>query len=172
MKILGFDVSSTVTAYCCMTIENKEIIKIEHGFFKPLKKGTIFERLSSFQKEIEKIINKFSPDNIVIEDIVKFMQHRSQANTIIMLALFNRQVGLTCFNMGISPILYNVMQIRHCIKLNKKMPKKEEVPDVLEKRLNIKFPYVLKNNKIKQESYDVADAFAVTLTHLIKSKII
>lgn len=173
MKILGFDVSSTVTAYCCMTVEDKKIINIEHGFFKPNKKGTIFERLSSFQKEIEKIVKKFNPDQIAIEDIIQFMKQKSQANTIITLALFNRQVGLTCFNFGYQPYLYNVMQIRHCIKLNKDIPKKEDVPSVLEKRLNITFPFILnKKSKIKPESYDVSDAFAVTLTHIIKEKLI
>lgn len=172
MKILGFDVSSSVTAYCCMTIDNKQIIKIEHGFIKPSKKNSIFERLSLFSKQIQKVIDDFKPDQVVIEDIIKFMKSNSQANTIITLALFNRQVGLTVFNNNINPTLYNVMQIRHCIKLTKDMPKKEEVPSVLEQRLNIKFPYVMRKGKIAQESYDIADAYAVTLTHLIKTKLI
>lgn len=172
MKILGFDVSSTVTAYCCIDIQDKNIVSIEHGYFKPSKKGSIFNRLSLFEKEIEKIVNKFNPDQIVIEDIIKFMKSNSQANTIITLALFNRQVGLTCFNLNKEPTLYTVLQIRHCIKLGKDLPKKEDVPQVIEKRLNIKFPFIYsKTNKIKQESYDVSDAFAVTLAYAIKNKL-
>lgn len=172
MKILGFDVSSTVTAYCVMEVDNKKITSITHGFFKPKKTGTIFERLNDLILNITKIVQEHNPDYVAIEDIAKFMAGKSTANTIIMLALFNRQVGLTCFNLGKKPELYNVLQIRHCIKLTKACPKKEEVPSILEQRLNIKFPYVMKNNKIKQESYDIADAYAVALTFIIKNKLI
>lgn len=173
MKILGFDVSSTTTAFCLLEINNKQITNIEYGFFKPPKTGTIFERLSSLENKVMEILNKHNPDCVCIEDIAKFMQGKSTANTIIMLALFNRIVGLTCHKKNLSPTLYNVLSIRHAIKLNKVPPKKEEIPQLLEQRLNIKFPYLYdKKQKIKKESYDLSDAYAVALTHAIKTKII
>jgi len=173
MKILGFDISSSTTAYCVFTIENKSIIKIDHGFFKPPKKGSIFERLLWVENKINDIIQKYNPDEIAIEDIAKFMKNKSTANTIIMLALFNRIIGLTCHKLNKSPTLYNVLTIRHQIKLSKIPPKKEEIPLLLEKRLNIKFPYLYnKKLEIKKESYDISDAFAVCLTHCLKKKLI
>jgi crossover junction endodeoxyribonuclease RuvC len=171
--ILGFDISSTTTAYCVFQIDNKNIIKIEHGFFKPKKDGSIFERLLKLEENINNILDKYKPDEIAIEDIAQFMQGKSTANTIITLALFNRIVGLTCHKKNLSPTLYNVLRIRHAIKTNKKPPKKEEIPEVLENKLNIKFPYLYdKKGNIKKESYDISDAFAVCLTHAIKSKLI
>jgi len=173
MKILGFDISSSTTAYCLFEVKDKKIIDIQYGFFKPSKKGSIFDRLLNLEDKINNILNTYSPDFIAIEDIAKFMKNKSTANTIITLALFNRTVGLTCLKKNLNPTLYNVLQIRHAIKLNKVPPKKEEIPNLLETRLNIKFPYQYdKKNNIKKESYDISDAYAVALTFLIKNKLL
>lgn len=171
--ILGFDVSSTTTAYTVYTVENKSILKIEYGHFKPQKKGTIFEKLNALEKQVLSILQKHNPTKVVIEDIAKFMPGKSTANTIITLALYNRTVGLTCFKENLEPVLYNVLQIRHAIKTTKNLPKKEDIPKELETRLNIKFPFLYdKKGKIKKESYDISDAYAVGLAYLLKNKLI
>jgi hypothetical protein len=56
------------------------------------------------------------------------------------------------------------MSIRHGLKLNKIFPKKEEMPELVEHHLGIKFPYE-KNKKgnFKVENFDRADAIAVAL---------
>jgi len=99
-----------------------------------------------------------------------FMKGASGAKTIIPLAVFNRMVGLACFDyLKQPPFLYNVMTIRHGIKISKKPPQKEEIPALAEKILGITFPYKYKINKktkieeIATESYDMGDAFAVAI---------
>lgn len=178
-KILGFDVSSTTTAYCLLTVDSGKILSIDYGYIKPIKSKNIFERLSSFEKEINSIITKLNPTEIAIEDIIQFMGRNSSANTIITLSLFNRTVGLAAYKNNFNPFLYAVSTIRSKIKINT-TPKKEEIPQLLETRFNITFPYLyskqakLKNGKlkpikIKQESYDLGDAFAVAFCHAIKT---
>lgn len=178
-KILGFDVSSTTTAYCLLTVDNGIIVSIDHGYIKPSKSKNIFERLSLFSKQIEDVIDKLNPTEIAIEDIIQFMGRNSSANTIITLSLFNRTVGLAAYKKGFNPTMYAVSTIRSKIKINT-TPKKEDIPSLLEKRFNINFPYLyskqtkqkngkIKPAKIKQESYDLGDAFAVSFCHAIKT---
>ena len=98
-RILGFDVSSTTIGYCILdwdTTRDNYTIK-ECNFLQPPKKGDLFERLLITKKKINDIIETWKPDLIAIEDIVKFMQGKSGAQTIITLATFNRMVGLLAY---------------------------------------------------------------------------
>lgn len=170
-KVMGFDVSSSVIGYSLLEIENNKISFKLCDYYKPIKSGNIFERLYKTKTDISKIISKNKPDYIVIEDIVQFMKNQSGAKTIISLALFNRIVGLAAFEfLGKSPELISVMSIRHGIKLSKPLPKKEEIPELVAKHLNIKFPYVYKKDglSIRNESYDMADSIAVALFYSMK----
>ena len=90
---------------------------------------------------------------------------KSTATTVVTLASFNRMIGLLSYDyLKSHPGLFNVMSIRHGLKLNKNLPKKEEMPDLVSKHLGITFPYIKdKKGKIKPESFDMADGIAVAL---------
>jgi hypothetical protein len=179
-KILGFDISSTCIGYCHLEIDedNSKIKFISCDYIKPIKKGNIIERLSHTRDKIILILEKVQPDIIAIEDIIQFMSGASTAKTIITLTSFNRMIGLLCHDyLSKSPEMYSVMSIRHGLKLNKILPKKEDMPELVSKHLGIKFPYEKnKNGKIKPESYDMADGVSVALysamllTNKIKKK--
>ena len=170
-KILGIDVSSTTCGWCVLEIDDvtNDIVYLDSGFHKPLKTGSIIERIVHTRDTIENLIEKHQPDYIGIEDIIQFMKGASTAKTIIMLTTFNRMIGLCSFDFlkksgkEKNLALFNVLSIRHAIK-DKIFPKKEEIPELVAKHLNIKFPYLInKNKKIRVESYDVADGMAVAL---------
>jgi hypothetical protein len=107
------------------------------------------------------------------------MQGKSTAKTIITLTTFNRMVCLAAYDyLQKSPELFSVMTIRHGLKLNKTLPKKEEMPELVAQHLGITFPYQLnKKGKVKEENFDMADGMAValyyafTLTGKIKRKV-
>jgi hypothetical protein len=166
-KIIGFDISSTTTGWCVLDVdaELKNIKYIDSGYFKPIKDGTIFDRLSHSKEQIIKILDEHKPDEVVIEDLIQFMKGHSTAKTIITLSLFNRNVGMVAYDyLEKNPQLFSVMTIRHGIKTNKILPSKEEIPELVAQHLGIKFPYYYgKGGKIKTESYDVADAISVAL---------
>lgn len=171
-RILGFDVSSTTIGYCILdwnTTRNNYTF-IECNFFQPPKKGDLFERLLRTKKEISAIIEKWQPDFIAIEDIVKFMQGKSGAQTIITLATFNRMIGLIAYEyLGKPPELLSVMAIRHGLKFSKELPKKEEMPAIVARHLKIEFPFKYnKKGGIDIKSYDMADSVAVSLFAAIK----
>lgn len=174
MRILGLDASSKTIGYSIIEYNEStgSIDLIECDYIKPPKKGNLFERLNKTQNMIKEILVKYDPDKVAIEDIAKFMAGASTAKTIITLAVFNRAVGLACYEYcGEPPELFNVMKIRHGIKLNKKFPKKDEIPDIVAKHLNITFPYVYKTGKkkeeIMEESYDMADSLAVAYYYVV-----
>lgn len=165
MKILGFDISSTCIGYSVLEIQDKNIKFISCNYLKPIKKGTMIERIVDTRNKIKKIIEESKPDAIAIEDIIQFMSGASTAKTIITLTTFNRMICLLAHDyLNKSPELYNVMSIRHGLKLDKQLPKKEDMPELVAKHLGITFPYVVgKKSNIKSESYDMADGVSVAL---------
>lgn len=175
---MGLDCSSTTIGISLLEIDNNEIHFKKCFYIKPIKTGTIVERLIDTRNKIRKIIEDSKPDYIGIEDIISFMKNKSTAQTIITLTAFNRMICLLAYDyLNKSPELFSVMSIRHGLKLNKVFPKKEDMPELVAKHLNIKFPYeISKKGKIKEENYDMADGTAVglyyafLLTNKVKAK--
>lgn len=171
MRLLAFDISTNTVGWTVLDVVHNDRIKfIKCGFLKPSKKGSIFERLKLLQIEINYLLNNYKPHKVAIEDIAQYMPGVSSANTIIQLSIFNRVVGLTVFEfLNESPELFNVMAIRHGIKLGNKLPKKEDIPTVVEKRLKIKLPTLYKKTgQLKDEFFDQADSVAVALYYAYK----
>lgn len=168
-KVLGFDVSSTTIGYCVLEVENSKITFIKADYLKPIKTGTIIDRISDTRDKIKKIIEKENPDYIGIEDIIQFIKGRSTANTVIVLASFNRMIGLLSQDYlkqknKTAPKLFSVMSIRHGLKNGKILPQKEDMPELVAKHLGITFPWEHgKKGAIKVENYDKADGIAVAL---------
>lgn len=164
-RILGFDVSSTTIGWCVLDIDDNDKINfVTCNYFKPVKKGSILERIIKTREKINSIINAAKPDHIGIEDLIKFMP-KSTATTVVVLTTFNRMVCTTAYDYNKNyPELFNVMTIRHGLKTGKELPKKEDMPELVAKHLGITFPYEYnKKGAVKEESRDMADAVAVAL---------
>ncbi len=166
-RILALDCSTTTVGIAVIDEDGPKTSLVHNTFYKPPKKGNIFERLASVRKFIISILEKYQPDEVVLEDIILFMPRKSSAKTITSLAIINRTIGLAVYDtLGKPPTLLSVMKIRHALKLTKELPSKEEIPELVAKILNIDFPYILnKKGNIAVENYDMADAVAVALAH-------
>lgn len=174
MKILGLDASTTTIGVSLLEEKNGKIEFKHVEYYKPPKDGDIFERLAAVRKFINQKIDQFTPDEIILEDIILFMKGKSSATTISSLAVLNRTVGLAVYDkIGRSPILLNVMKIRHAIKLGSTIPAKEDIPELVAKILEFEFPYVYnKNKKLRPENGDMADSIAVALAYIkIRQKV-
>jgi Holliday junction resolvasome RuvABC endonuclease subunit len=165
--ILSFDVSSTTIGWAVLLADEvlQTITYVNCGYIKPIKTGHIIERLADTRNIIQQLIKNHQPDCIAIEQIIQYMPGKSSAASIIMLAVFNRMIGLSSFDyLGKPPEMCNVMSIRHALKLNGILPSKQDMPQLIEQHLNIKFPYEYKRNgKIADSSYDKCDAVSVGL---------
>lgn len=163
--VLGFDISSQTIGWCALRIDDGYTISIiKYGYIKPPKKGHILERIVKTRDEVNKVINEIKPNYIGVEDLIKFMV-KSTATTVVVLTSFNRMVCVTAYDyLQKYPELFNVMTIRHGLKLNKILPSKQDMPDLVAKHLGFTFPYEKnKKGKIKDENYDAADGIAVAL---------
>jgi Holliday junction resolvasome RuvABC endonuclease subunit len=162
---MSFDVSSSVVGYAVFDLKGKDIKLIYSGTFKPFKKGHVFENLRHLREDINSLLEEYQPTKIAIEDIAQFMPKVSSANTIITLALYNRTVGLAAYEfLAEAPELCSVMAIRHGLKQSSVLPKKEEIPELVEKLLGVTLPVKYKKTgAIRTELYDEADAIAVGL---------
>lgn len=171
--------SSSTIGYCVLEVDEtaKTFKYVSMNYLKPSKKGSIMERIVDTRNKINDIVNKVKPDYIGVEDLIKFMP-KSTATTVVVLTTFNRMICLLSHDyLQKLPELFNVMSIRHGLKLNKDLPKKEDMPELVAKHLGITFPYVYdKNGQVKEESRDMADGVAVALyyafilTGRVKSK--
>lgn len=178
-RIMGLDVSSSTIGISVIDTAGDaiEIVKLDH--YKPQKKGSIFSRIDTTQKKIQELLDQYKPDLIGIEDIAGgFSFGGSTSTTLIILATFNRACGIVCYKYlgNKDPMLCNVMSIRHALKTTKKAPKKEEMPELIAKRLGWeRFPYKMRKNRkgeivMMNESLDECDSLAVALYVGIKSK--
>ena len=167
MRVLGMDISSTCIGWGLLEINGNQISHINSGTIKPPKTGNIIERIVETRDKVSDIITKCNPDEIAIEDIVQFMKGKSTAKTIIILTTFNRMICLLARDRLVKlPNLYSVMSIRHGLKINKTLPKKEDMPELVSKHLRFKFDYKLdRKGGRKVENYDRADGIAVALYH-------
>lgn len=170
-KILGLDCSSTTVGWALLGIENGSIVIVEHGNIKPLNKEkfSIVERLDDISKRIDLLCKRLDPTFIIIEDIVQYMQNKTSANTIILLALFNRVIALQIYRTTHKlPLFLLPISIRSKIKRFLKMTNKidkEDIPDILQKYFGKTFFKIVgykKRGKNKGqpviEVYDEADA--------------
>lgn len=173
--ILGLDVSTSTIGVGILSYDGYNTKLIHQEYFKPPKaKGNnIFQRLAAIKKYITKIYTTYNPDFVAIEEYIMFMRGASGAKTVIPLAVFNRTIGLTIFELsGKEPEMCNVNSIRAKLKIGKIRPKKEDMPELIEQHLNIKFPSYYKINRktkkqeIMEESLDVADGISVALYYV------
>lgn len=173
MRILGFDASSTTIGWSVLDIENNNVKLVKVDYLKPPKKGSIFSRLSTVKKSIIELLKIYKPDEVIIENIVEFMKNKSSAKTIILLALFNRTVGLTVYEyLNKEPQLLYVSSVRSVLKPKERKERlqKEEIPYILEEEFEIVFNKKFKRNgKVADETYDMADSIAVALAWAIKN---
>lgn len=166
--VMGFDISTTTIGMCLLFYDNIKIDLKYVDFYKPSKNGNLFERLAEVRQFILSKLDKFKPDCVAIEDIVLHMPGGSSAQTIIMLAIINRLIGLVSFDkLNKPPYIYNVMRIRHALKENKDLPSKQDMPELVAKILGIDFPYIKnKKNEPIKENEDMADAVACAICHI------
>lgn len=71
MKLLGIDISSNRSGWAVLDYSGDDNLSLlEHGLIQPTGDMEVTQRLFFFGNEILKIINKFHPDEIVIEEII------------------------------------------------------------------------------------------------------
>ena len=70
MIILGIDPGTQTTGYGLIRKDSRNIVHIDNGVISPKSKLTLAERLLHIHTGLEKIIEKFKPDAVAIEEVL------------------------------------------------------------------------------------------------------
>lgn len=174
--VLGLDCSTATIGWGLVTLEEQPKL-LKYGHIKPMesKHGSLIERLDDTFDRITALCEELSPIIVSVEEIKKFMKGMSSAQTITILAGFNRVVSLAAFKCTRDVRFYSESEVRKIIK-NKYMRKsdkisKDNMPDIIRRYLDGSFQGPL-NTKgdIAVETNDEADGIATAWSASIDSK--
>lgn len=167
MRILGIDPSTTTVGLAIITDKPLKLISCE--YYYPDKSNDDIYMYRSTRDYIVNFARKHKVKRVAIENYIKYMSGASSANTVIPLAILNTiiKIGIQ-ESLDIIPQVINVIKIRNKLRVGDRIPKKEEIPDIVANILNIQFPFIYNTKgNVKSESYDMADAIAVALVSIL-----
>lgn len=172
-KTLSLDISSTTIGWALIGNSDDKITIIEHGHLKPVKSDlSLANRALRSQVLIKNLIKKYNPDKIAIEDYVtKFSRGKSTARTIVVLSVFNEAMSMACIEeKKVDPDKIAVISIRSLLSksFDQKISSKEECFDFIKTIPSFSVKYN-KNQQVKKETFDEADAVAVGISSIIRS---
>lgn len=125
MSILSLDVSASSTGWCILLDKN-----IYYGVIKTKATLSREKRLLTFKEELCKVLKKYKPTHVIIEDIFVGLN----AMTIKILAEFAGVTKLTLFEeTGIEPLVISTNTVKAYYKAKKKVNVFDFLTDVLEK---------------------------------------
>ncbi len=175
---LGLDASSSTIGVSVIQENDDGTLLFKHvEHYKPIKKDThILDTLKWVKEYIISKLKEFSPDEVIIEEYIKFMKGHSSSDSTISLAVLNRTVCMAVYEFtGKKPYICNVNTIRALIKPKDyhlpRVPKEEILPLVC-KILSIEWDWLIgKKGKILDENFDRSDSLAcsIALSYGLKS---
>jgi len=153
MIILGIDCGIAITGWGVVEkgrVANKTTL-VEYGVILTSKDLSIPERLLILDKELTKIIKKYSPDESAVEELFYFKNQKTviqvaEARGVILSALMRQRVNIA---------EYTPLQVKQGVTSSGRADK-AQVQKMVKLLLNLK--------EIPKPD-DAADALAIALTH-------
>lgn len=167
--VLGLDCSSSTIGWGLIGRHSDGTLALmSHGHIKPLpSKCGFMERLNDVFDRISALCATFKPDAVAVEDIIQHISGgSSMAQTITILAAFNRVAALAAWREIGNVAFYPVATIRKIIRQNvgrKAKIGKEEMPAIVRAHLEPQFSDVPKTRGEgpAETTCDEADGIAV-----------
>lgn len=169
--LLALDISTSTIGLAIFS-EDHKLHELSHIKFKQGK--NLFVKLEEFIKFFEKY-EKLPINEVIIEEPLRAFKGKfSSAQTISILNFFNGMISSYLFNIfNTEPIYYNVQHARKLAFPNLLIPKSHPNKKalIMESIINIfptlNFEYSKRTFKLKEESFDMADAIVVGLAHIV-----
>ncbi len=152
MRVLGIDPGTVVMGYGVVDSEDDAVTAIDYGTLTPPQRSPIGERLSFLYTGLLKIISRYKPEAVAIEQPfvaknVKSALAVGKAQAIAILAAANKKIP---------SFEYTPAQVKQSIT-NYGASSKEQIQEMVKLQLGL--------SEIPQPS-DAADALAIALCHL------
>ena len=148
MIVLGFDPGLTNTGYAVLKKELNQISLIESGLVRPKKSKSLSSRLFTIFSETSKLIEIFSPNLVVVENVF----YGKNVQSAIKLGQAKASIMLSAEKYNIDMVDYSPREVKQSIVGNGSASK-EQVAFMVKKI------FKLKDEALK--STDVSDAIAV-----------
>lgn len=179
----GFDKSGTVLGLDCSSktvgwglLGTNPPTLVAHGHFNPLpSKHALMARLDNLFDRITVLCAEFGPAAVAVEDIIQHMKKGggSSAQTITILAAFNRIAALAAWRRTSNVHFYPVATIRKTVREGigrRNRIEKGDMPAVVRAHLCPEFSDVIsKRGSVSDFTMDEADGVAVAWCHILSS---
>jgi len=156
MRVLGIDPGTLTSGYGIVTEENHKLFHVVSGGISPSAKQPFPKRLGKIYDELEKIIDKFKPHAVVIEDL--FVSNNIKS--ALKLGHARGVAILVAVNAGLPVFEYAPAEVKQAVVGNGKAEKKQ-VQMMVKSLLELpKAPHPA----------DAADALAAAICHIHSSR--
>ncbi len=157
MRVLGIDPGTLTSGYGIVTEENHKLFHVASGGISPSAKQPFPKRLKKIYEELEKIIEKYRPHVVVVEDLfvsknIKSALKLGHARGVAILAAMN--AGLPVFE-------YAPLEVKQAVVGHGKAEKKQ---------VQLMVKNLLDLQKVPHPA-DACDALAAAICHIHSSRL-
>lgn len=152
MIIMGIDPGTAIVGYGIIKYEQRKFTVLDYGCIYTDKDLEMPKRLNIIYDELEKLIKKYNPVSIAIEEIFYFKNNK----TVISVSQARGVILLCCERKGVETASYTPLQVKMGITGYGRAEKKQ---------IQLMVQRMLKLSEIPQPD-DAADALAIALTHI------
>ncbi len=152
MKVLGIDPSLRSTGFGIVEYAGNAYVPVVYGVIKPSPKLPLPDRLNEIRTELEKLLDRFGPEEAGIENAffaqnVRTALFLGQVRGAVLVALASRAVGLS---------EYSALEIKKAVT-GYGQAEKDQVRTMVKTLLNLEDDAL---------SLDASDALAAAICHL------
>ncbi|PIP26392.1 MAG: crossover junction endodeoxyribonuclease RuvC [Candidatus Moranbacteria bacterium CG06_land_8_20_14_3_00_40_12] len=152
LRVIGIDPGTATTGWAVVEKRQDRLFPLGFGFIQTAKEKTESERLLEISLDLEKIIDKFQPQESATERIFLFKNQK----TVIQIGQARGAILLTLEKKNVKLWSYTPLQIKQAVTGYGRAEKKQ-VQFMVKKILNL---------KSTPKPDDVADALAIAICHL------
>lgn len=152
MRVLGVDCGSAVTGVGILESDGRGARLLHYGAIRPGRTHAFAARLDHIHRELEKLVERFRPDSIAVEQVfqaynVKSAMQLSQVRGVVLLAAARA---------GLPVSEYSALAVKRSV-VGYGRAEKHQVQRMVQRLLALPAP---------PEPEDAADALAVAFCHL------
>lgn len=157
MRVLGIDPGTLTSGYGIVAEEDHKLFHVVSGGISPSAKHPFPKRLKKIYEELEKIIDKYKPHTVVVEDL--FVSKNMQS--ALKLGHARGVAILAAMNAGLPVFEYSPLEVKQAVVGNGKADKKQ---------VQMMVKALLDLQKVPHPA-DAADALAAAICHIHSSRL-
>lgn len=157
MRVLGIDPGTLVSGFGIVAEEDHRLFHVTSGGISPSSKQPFPKRLKKIYEELEKLISKYQPHVVVVEDLFVSKNIKSA----LKLGHSRGVVILAAMNAGLPVFEYTPLEVKQAVVGNGKAEKKQ-VQLMVKALLDLPKP---------PHPADAADALAAAICHIHSSRL-